>query len=73
MRPFLGQVGGREIDDDTLRWKRQAGGEKRRTHPLAAFRYRLVGQAHDREEDVAGRDLHLNVDGASLDALEGDG
>ena len=33
---------------------------------------RLVGEADDHEDDVAGRDLHLHVDRPRLDALEGD-
>ena len=35
-----------------------------------ASRHRLVGQADDVEGRQAGRDLHLHVDRAGLDALE---
>ena len=42
-----------------------------RTRSLG-FRHRLVGQADDVEGRQAGRDLHLHVDGAGLDALERD-
>ena len=37
------------------------------------FRHRLVGQADDVEGGQAGRDLHLHVDGARLDAFERNG
>ena len=73
MRALLGQVGGREVDGDALGRKRQPRSDQRRAHPLARFRDRLVGQADDGEGDHAGRDLHLHVDGARLDPLEGDG
>ena len=43
---------------------------KRRAHPLARFGHRLVGKADDVEGRQAGRDLHLDVDRAGLDALE---
>ena len=69
---FLGQVGRGEIDGDALCRQREAGGDQRRAHPLARFGDRLVGEADDHEGDVAGRDLHLHVDGPRLDALEGD-
>ncbi len=69
---FLWQVGGGEIDGDAPRRQRQAGGDQRRAHALFRLRHRLVGQADDVEGRQAGRDLHLHVDGAGLDALEGD-
>ncbi len=72
MAAFLGQIGGREIDGDAARRQRQAGGDQRRAHALLGFRHRLVGQADDVEGGQAGRDLHLHVDGAGLDALKGD-
>ena len=46
------------------------GRDQRRAHPLAGFRDRLVRQADDGEGRQAGRDLHLDVDGPHLDALE---
>ena len=46
------------------------GGDQRRAHPLARLGHRLVGQADDVEGRQPGRDLHLDVDGAGLDALE---
>ncbi len=73
MAAFLGQIGGREIDGDAARRQREAGGDQRGAHALFGFRHRLVGQADDVEGGQAGRDLHLHVDGAGLDALEGDG
>ena len=70
---FLRQVGGREIDGDAARRQRQPGGDQRGAHPLARFRHRLVGQADDVEGRQPGRDLHLDIDGARLDALERNG
>ncbi len=73
MAAFLGQVGGRQIDDDPPRRQRQPRGDQRRADPLARLRHRLVGQADDGESRQAGRDLHLHVDRAGLDPLKGDG
>ncbi len=70
MAAFLRQVGGREIDGDAARRQRQAGGDQRGAHALARLAHRLVGQADDVEGRQAGRDLHLHVDRAGLDALE---
>src|SRR5215831_13561916 len=69
---FLGQVGRGEIDGDALGGQRQPGGDERGAHSFAALADRLVGQANDVEHDSAGGDEHLHVDGARLDALEGD-
>ena len=44
-----------------------------RLDPVAALGHRLVGQADDAEIGIPRRDLHLDVDRNSLDALEGDG
>ncbi len=70
MAAFLRQVGGREVDGDAARRQREARGDQRGAHPLARFRHRLVGQADHIEGRHPGRDLHLDVDGADLDALE---
>jgi hypothetical protein len=43
---------------------------KRAADTLAALADRLVGQADNGEDRPAGRDLHLDVDGHGLDALE---
>ena len=67
---FLRQVGGREIDGDAARRQREAGGDQRGAHALLGLGHRLVGQADDVEGRQAGRDLHLHVDRAGLDALE---
>ena len=69
---FLGQVGGREIDGDAARRQREPGGDQRAAHPLARLGHRLVGEADDVEGRQSGRDLHLHVDRARLDALERD-
>jgi hypothetical protein len=72
MGALLGKVGGREVHGDALRREREAGGNQRRAHPFSGFRHLLVGQADDREDDVAGRKLHLHVHGTRLDAFESD-
>ncbi len=69
---LLGEVGGREIDDDALGRHRQAGGEQRRAHPLLGLGHRLVAEPDDGEEHVARGDLHLDIDRPGLDALERD-
>ena len=69
MRTFLGQVGGRQVHRDALEGQRQADGRKCGAHPLAAFRHRLVGQAHDIELAAAGiADMDLHVDFTGFDA-----
>ena len=73
MAAFLGEIGGREIDDDALGRQRQAGGMQGAAHPFAALGHRLVGQADDDEARQAGHDLHLDIDGNRLDALKGHG
>ena len=70
MAAFLGKIGGCQIDRDAAGRQRQSGGDQRRAHPLARFRHGLVGQADDLERRHAGRDLHLHVDSACLDAFE---
>jgi hypothetical protein len=70
---FLRQVGGREIDGDAARRQRQSRGHQRRAHPLARLRHGLVRQADDVKRRQPRRNLHLDVDGAGLDALERDG
>ena len=73
MAAFLGQIGRREIDGDALRRQREPDGVQRAAHPLAALGHGLVGQSDDGEGRHAGPDLHLHIDGARLDPLEGDG
>jgi len=74
MRAFLGQIGRRQIDGDALEGQRQADGRQRGPHPLAAFGHRLVGQADDIKDPVAAfADMHLHIDFASFNALEGNG
>ena len=70
---FLRQIGGREVDGDSPRRQRQPRGHQRRAHPLARLRHGLVRQADDVERRQPRRHLHLDVDGAGLDALERDG
>ena len=50
--------------------QRQACGDQGGAHALARLRHRLVRQAHDIERGQSGRHLHLDIDGARLDALE---
>jgi len=72
MAAFLGQIGGREIDGDTAGRQRKPRGDQRRAHALARFGNRLVGKPDDGESRQARRDLHLHVDGSSLDSLKRD-
>jgi hypothetical protein len=69
---FLRQIRGREIDGEALRRQREPDGVQRAAHPLAALRHGLVGEADNGEMGQAGADLDLDVDGAGLDAFEGD-
>ena len=73
MAAFLREVGRGEIDGDALRRQRQADGVQRAAHPLAALGHGLVGEADDGEGGHAGADLDLDIDGAGLDPLKGDG
>jgi hypothetical protein len=67
MRALLGQVGGREVDGDPLRGKRQTQRGDCGANPLAAFAHRLVGQADHRDALVhPRRNLHLRFDAARL-------
>ncbi len=70
MAAFLRQVGRRHVDGDAPRREREPGGDQRGAHPLARFRHGLVGQADHVERRQPGRNLHLHVDGARLDAFE---
>ena len=64
------QVGGREIDGDAARRQREPRGDQRCAHALLGLRHGLVGQTDDIEGRQTGRDLHLHVHRAGLDALE---
>ena len=67
MRALLGQVGRRQVDRDPLGRQREADRGKRRMHPLAALRHRLVGKADDGEFRHARGELHLHLDRARLE------
>jgi hypothetical protein len=67
---FLGKVRWGEIDSDAAGRKRETRRHQPRPDPLAGFRHDLVGKAHHIERGKAGRHLHLDIDRASLDALE---
>lgn len=62
---LLGQVGGGEVHGHVA-----VGHAERVAHALAALGHRLVGQADDDERGAPGRDAHLHLDGARLDADE---
>ncbi len=69
---FLGQVGGREVDDgEALARKGEADGMQRGPHPLAAFAHRLVGQADHGESRLPAGELRLAIDENPLHPLEG--
>ena len=67
---FLGKVGRRKVDRDPPGGKRKPRRYESGTHPLACLGHRLVRKAHHIKRGKAGRHLHLDVDRASLDALE---
>ena len=67
MRPFLGQIGRRQIDGDDLGRKREADCGQGAAHAFAALGHRLVGQPDDHESRDARRQLHLHLDGACLE------
>ena len=72
MRPFLGQVGGREVDGDPLRGQRYGERRQRGAHPVARLADGLVGQAHDRKGGHPGRNGALHLDNPRLHPLECD-
>ena len=68
MRSLFRQVGGRQVHGDPLRGKREADRGECCTHPLAALRDGLVGQADDDESRQARGELHLNLDRTGFEA-----
>src|SRR3546814_4096270 len=70
MRPFLGKVGGGQVDRDLFRWKRQAGSMQGRLHPFPALGNGLVRQADTVHFNLAGADHDLNFDRQAFYALE---
>jgi hypothetical protein len=70
MRALLGQIGGREIDGDALRGKRQADRGQRGVNPLPAFVHRLVWQADHQEFWQTRRDLDLHLDASRFEPQE---
>ena len=70
MAAFLGKIGGREIDGKPLARQAEADGIEGGAHPLAAFRHRLVGQAHDMKLHLARKKLRLHIDRHGLNALK---
>ena len=67
---LLGQVRGREIDDDPPARQRKAEAGKGGAHALAAFRDRLVAHADQVESHFATGELRLDIDAPRLHALE---
>jgi hypothetical protein len=69
---LLVEVGGREVDGDAARGKREADRRQRGAHALAALRDGLVGQSDQQEggQPAAEMDLHVDID--DVDAGEGD-
>ncbi len=62
MAALLQDVGGREVDQDSLGRQGEADGVEGTAHPFPALRDRLVRQADDREAGQARGELHLDVD-----------
>jgi len=73
VRSFLGQVGGRQVGDDSLGRHRDAERRDRPAHSLAAFTDRLVGQSDNGEARLTGDQLDLHLDRARFEAEVGDG
>ncbi len=74
--PSLGKSRRREVDGHVLIGKAEPHGVQRIAHALAAFGDGFVGQPDDHERRRTGRDAHLHLDRARLDAHErqrGDG
>ena len=67
---FLGEIGGREVDDDAARRQRQAQRADGGAHALAAFADGLVGQADDIEVRQAAAEMDLDIDGDDIDPLK---
>ncbi|QYU69228.1 hypothetical protein J4558_03540 [Leptolyngbya sp. 15MV] len=72
VRPFLGQVGGRQVDGDPLGRQCQPHRGKRGAHPLLALAHRLVGQPDDVEPGQPRRDRALDLDRARFQPEIGD-
>jgi hypothetical protein len=70
---LLWQISGSEIDGDAARRQCEARRDQRGADALLGFRHGLVRESDDIESGQPGRDLHLDVDGARLDALECNG
>ncbi len=66
MRTLLGQIGGRQVDDDPLGRQRQPDRAERAAHPLATFGDGFIRQPDDEEVGQAGQQLHLHLDRARL-------
>ena len=73
MRPFFWQIGGREVDGDTLGRESDSERGKGRPHSFLCFGNCLVGQTDDGKSGKAGRDGALNLDSPRLDAFESHG
>ena len=71
MAALFRQIGWREIDGDAFGGQGEARGVERGANPLARFGDGLVAEADERKADIAVGDLHLHIDRASLNTLEG--
>src|SRR5262249_54540358 len=69
-RPFLSEIGGRQVDGDALEGKLEAGIPDGGADAIATLAYGRIGKAHRGERRQAVRDIDLHRDGGNLDALE---
>ncbi len=70
MRAFLGKIGGREVDGNSLGGESEAHAGHSGAHPLLGFADGLVGEAYKVEGGKARRDGALHLDEPGLDALK---
>ena len=68
LEPALRRLGRGEVDRDPPGRMDVAGVADRASDPFARLLERGVGQPDDREPGQAGRDVHLDADGSTLEA-----
>ena len=71
MRPFLGPVSGREVDDYPSGRQRQADGGKSGTHPFPAFSHGFVGKTDNGKNRLSAGKLRLHIHAPRFCALKG--
>ena len=67
-RAHFAHIGRRQVDGDAVRGKLEAGIADGAADAVAAFAHARVGQADHREAGQPEGNVHLDVNGAGLDA-----